>query len=391
MTENIPNTVAFALLPAMREQATPASKTVGVLHVINGEHYAGAERVQDLLAGRFPEFGFEAGFACVKPVRFGALRQSQGTPLYETRMRSKLDLWPAREIAKIVRCGGYRLIHAHTVRTAMVGALAARLAGVPFVYHIHSPASRNGTGRWSDRANAFLERFCLRKAARLIAVSESLAGEMIRQGYPAERISVVHNGVPALYEAPFRAAPRGRWTLGTVALFRPRKGLEVLLEALAILRGKGYSVRLKAVGAFETPQYERTIRERAARLELNEAVEWTGFTSDVTSELLAMDLFALPSLFGEGLPMVVLEAMAAGVPVVASAVEGVPEAIRDGQDGLLTIPGDAEDLARKIASIIDGRADWQMLRSNAIARQKQFFSDESMARGVAEVYRGVLA
>jgi glycosyltransferase involved in cell wall biosynthesis len=374
----------------LRRPPIPASKTIGVLHVINGEHYAGAERVQDLLAGCLPKFGFTAGFACVKLEKFGELRQTREVPLYDARMLGKLDLRPALEIARIVRREGYRLIHGHTARTAMIGAAAARLAGVPFVYHVHSPTSRNTTRRWSDRINAMVERFSLRRAARLIAVSDSLADEMIRQGIPPERVNVVHNGVPALYEVPFRRTPRGQWTLGTVALFRPRKGLEVLLDALAILRRQGCSFRLKAVGAFESPDYERSILAQAERLGLSETIEWTGFTSDVTSELLTMDLFVLPSLFGEGLPMVVLEAMAAGVPVVASAVEGVPEAIRNRQDGLLTIPGDAGDLAGTLAAVIGGHEDWQSFRFSAIKRQGQLFSDESMARGVAEIYRSVL-
>jgi glycosyltransferase involved in cell wall biosynthesis len=369
---------------------SPASKTIGVLHLINGEHYAGAERVQDLLAGCLPKCGFNVGFACVKLARFADLRQTRESKLYNTRMRGKFDLWPARQIARIVRNEGYQLLHCHTARTAMIGAIAARLAGVPFVYHVHSPTSRNSTRRWSDRFSAIVERFSLRGAARLITVSDSLGEEMIRKGIPPERISIVHNGVPTLYEVPFRQTPRGQWTLGTVALFRPRKGLEVLLDALAILHRNNYQIRLKAVGTFETPEYERMIRDQAERLGLIETIEWTGFTSDVTSELLTLDLFALPSLFGEGLPMVVLEAMAAGVPVVASAVEGVPEAIRNGQDGLLTIPGDAQDLARIIADVMDGKADWQSLRSSAVLRQAQLFSDESMARGVAEVYRSVL-
>jgi glycosyltransferase involved in cell wall biosynthesis len=374
----------------LRRPPIPASKTIGVLHVINGEHYAGAERVQDLLAGCLPKFGFTAGFACVKLEKFGELRQTREVPLYDARMLGKLDLRPALEIARIVRREGYRLIHGHTARTAMIGAAAARLAGVPFVYHVHSPTSRNTTRRWSDRINAMVERFSLRRAARLIAVSDSLADEMIRQGIPPERVNVVHNGVPALYEVPFRRTPRAQWMLGTVALFRPRKGLEVLLDALAILRRQGCSFRLKAVGAFESPDYERSILAQAERLGLSETIEWTGFTSDVTSELLTMDLFVLPSLFGEGLPMVVLEAMAAGVPVVASAVEGVPEAIRNRRDGLLAIPGDADDLAGTLASVIDGHEDWQSLRFSAIKRQGQLFSDESMARGVAEIYRSVL-
>jgi glycosyltransferase involved in cell wall biosynthesis len=371
------------------ENTSSPAKPIGVLHVINGEHYAGAERVQDLLASRLPKYGFEVGFACVKLDRFAELRHSRETPLYDIAMRGKFDLRPALRIAKIVRSEGYRILHAHTARTAMIGALAARWAGVPFVYHVHSPTSRNSTRRWSDRIGAMVERFSLRGAAKLVAVSNSLGNEMIRRGISPERISVVHNGVPSLYETPFRQPPRDRWTLGTVALFRPRKGLEVLLDALAILRQK-YPIRLKAVGSFETPDYERLIRAQAERLGLQDIIEWTGFASDVTSELLTLDLFVLPSLFGEGLPMVVLESMAAGVPVVATTVEGTPEAIRDAQDGLLARPGDAEDLARAISAIMDGKIDWQALRSSALERQARFFSDDSMAQGVAEVYRSLL-
>ncbi|KAF7962372.1 hypothetical protein AWV80_22645 [Cupriavidus sp. UYMU48A] len=106
--------------------------------------------------------------------------------------------------------------------------------------------------------------------------------------------------------------------IGTVALFRQRKGLEVLLQALALLREKGQSVRLLAVGAFETTQYEKHIREVTAKLNLDDAITWAGFTLDVATEFKKMDVFVLPSLFGEGLPMVVIEAMALGLPVVAT-------------------------------------------------------------------------
>ena len=103
-----------------------------------------------------------------------------------------------------------------------------------------------------------------------------------------------------------------------------------------------------------------------------------------------MDLFVLPSLFGEGLPMVVLEAMSAGVPVVATRVEGTPEAIRDGVDGIIADPGDPADLARAIESIITGENDWSALRGNARQRQADTFSDHSMAAGVADVYARII-
>jgi glycosyltransferase involved in cell wall biosynthesis len=211
-----------------------------------------------------------------------------------------------------------------------------------------------------------------------------------RLGISPERVWIVPNGVPIRENVPERGAPNGTWTLGTVALFRPRKGLEILLDALAELRERHVPVRLRAVGGFETPEYEAQIRARVHKLGIDDAIDWTGFTSDVTAELDRMDLFVLPSLFGEGLPMVVLEAMASGVPIVATEVEGVPEAIRPNQDGLLVPPHDAPRLAEAIERFIAREVDWNAFRISALARQRERFSDQSMAAGVAEVYRAVL-
>lgn len=374
---------------------------VRVLHVINGEHYAGAERVQDLLALRLAEFGYEVGFACVKPDRFPALRQSREAPLHELHAASRMDPRAAWSLLGIIRREGYALVHAHTPRSLLAARPAALFAGVPLVYHVHSPTSRDTTHRVRNWLNTTAERACLAGVPKLIAVSESLGRHMQKSGFAADRICVVHNGVPAQvvsacrtgtdleWRAPARQAGTA-WTLGTVALFRPRKGLEVLLDALALLRNDGLDVTLRAIGAFETPGYEAEIKSHAERLGIMPHIAWAGFARDVNAELARLDLFVLPSLFGEGLPMVVLEAMAAGVPVVATRVEGVPEAIRDGVDGLLSAPGDPTDLALSIARIVRGETEWSALRDSALVRQAEHFSDRSMAAGVARVYDEVL-
>jgi glycosyltransferase involved in cell wall biosynthesis len=367
-----------------------ARDTIRIMHVVNGEHYAGAERVQDLLAARLPEFGFTVGFACLKPDQFPRLRRCQQAPLYGMQMRSRADLRPARLLARIVRDDGYALIHSHTPRAAMVGRVAAWLAGVPLVHHVHSPTSRDSTRRAINWVNAATERLSLTGVAAAIAVSEAMGRYAASLGVPKQRITVVPNGVPTRAALPERSAPRGVWTMGVVAFFRPRKGLETLLDALAELRERHVPVRLLAVGAFETSEYEALIRARVAKLGLEDAITWTGFTSNVTAELERMDLLALPSLFGEGLPMVVLEAMASGVPIVATNVEGVPEAIRADRDGLLVPPGDASSLADAVERFIAGDVDWNAIRASAFARQHERFSDESMARGVAGVYCKVM-
>ncbi len=204
-----------------------------MLHLINGEHYSGAERVQDLLALRLPEFGFAADFACLKLHRFGVCRQAQHAELFDLPMRSRFDLGPAYKTAALVRKNGYRLLHTHTPRAALIGRLAAALAGVPLVHHVHSPTAVDSTRRWRNRFNTTIERLSLARASGVIAVSRSLGDYARRQGIDPQLIHVVSNGVPTLGPLVERPAPQGDWTVATVALFRPRKGLEVLLEALA--------------------------------------------------------------------------------------------------------------------------------------------------------------
>ncbi len=372
------------------ESASAETKSVAILHVINGEHYAGAERVQDLLASRLRDFGYRVGCACLKPGKFAEMRQTQDAPLTDIPMRSRWDVTAVWKLVKLIRRDGYQAVHAHTPRSAFLGRLAAAFTRVPFVYHVHSPTSRDSTRPMQNFINTWIERLSLLGVSQMVTVSQSLQQHMQKQGYSVEKLTVVPNGVPAPQKVIERAVPEGTWTLGTVALMRPRKGTEVLLQAVSILRKQGHDVQVRAVGPFETVEYEQALKSEAEALKITDAIVWTGFTKEVNAELDQMDLFVLPSLFGEGLPMVVLEAMAAGVPVVGTLVEGVPEAIRDGIDGVLAEPGDAEDLACQIARVMTGKLSWCRLRENALERHAERFSARSMAKGVAAVYDWVL-
>lgn len=364
--------------------------TTRILHVINGELYSGAERVQDLLALRLREFGYDVGFACIKPDKFPERRMAKDAALHAVPMSSRFDLGCGLKLARIVHTHGYRLVHTHTPRAALVGRVAALLAGVPMVHHVHSPTARDTEDPLRNRINSAMERASLLGVRRLIPVSRSLAAYLREGGYAPERISMVANGVPTPGPLPDRDAPGKEWVVGSVALFRPRKGIEVLIEALATLRRQGRAVRLRAVGPFETAGYEADIKALVLRLGVEDAIDWTGFTKDVNAEFARMDAFVLPSLFGEGMPMVILEAMAMGVPVIASDVEGIPEVLELGRTGLVVPPADAGRLAIALADLMDGKFDWRAMRSAAYESQTATFSDRSMAEGVAAVYAEVL-
>ena len=239
-------------------------KLAKVLHVINGEHYSGAERVQDLLALRLGEFGYEVSFACVKAGQFAYHRQSKEAGLHWAAMRGKFDLRVVPRLVQLIRKNNYQIVHAHTPRTLMVSRLAAAWAKVPLVYHVHSPTSRDSTRGWANRVNAWVEKVGARGAARLIPVSHSLGRHMQSEGFSPSVLRVVPNGVPSLANVPHRSCPKGTWTIGTVALFRPRKGTEVLIDALAELRAQRIDARLLCVGGFETPEYEQQLKQRVA-------------------------------------------------------------------------------------------------------------------------------
>lgn len=377
------------LVDSTAELASRPVHTRRVLHLINGEHYSGAERVQDLLALRLPEFGFEVGFACLKPQRFESLRRSR-SPLFNVGMRNRFDWSCAARVAQIAKGAGYQLLHAHTPRSLMIARQVARKLDLPLIYHVHSPVGRDSTRSFKNRINQWTETWNLRGVDRMVCVSQSIARYMQALGHAPHKIAVVPNGVPRSAQSRIRLSKGKPWTIGTVALFRPRKGIEVLLDAIGLLEQRGVSVSLLAVGPFESPEYEREIMDRVSRLHLGDRIQWTGFCKEVNAKLLEMDAFVLPSLFGEGLPMVVLEAMAVGLPPVASRVEGIPEAVRDGVDGLIFEPSNPEDLARKLESLISGQSDWEMLSHNSQTRQRESFSDVSMARGVADIYRELL-
>lgn len=358
-----------------------------VLHIINGEFFAGAERVQDLLALRLPEFGYECGFICLKNGVFNEHRRST-SPLEIMSMRSRFDMSLVTRITEWAKLGGYQLVHTHTTRSALIGRFVARKLNVPLIHHVHSPTQRDTESAPRNFVNAFLEDYLiLPSATQLIAVSSSLKDYLLARGIHNSSITVVPNGVPVLRTEPAWKMPPHEWIIGTAALFRPRKGIEVLLRSLRQLLDLGLHVRLKAVGTFESPAYEESIKNLTQQLGLTDKVQWTGFCNDVQSEMESMHVFVLPSLFGEGLPMVVIEAMSVGIPVVASRVEGIPEVICGQEFGVIVDPNDTASLTTGLKTLIVGDLSAASIVLAAQARQRDHYSDIAMAKAVATVYQ----
>jgi glycosyltransferase involved in cell wall biosynthesis len=226
-----------------------------------------------------------------------------------------------------------------------------------------------------------LDNATARRSAALVTVSDGTKQALEAQGYPPGRTIVIHNGVAPATAEPAELEAR-RPIVGEIARLAEVKGQRTLLRACA---GLDVSVVLVGADLEQGGAYRGLLEREADELGMRDRVLFTGYRADAPSLLCAFDVCALPSTT-EGLPIVLLEAMAAGVPVVATPVGGVPELVSDGETGLLVPPGDAEALAAAIGRLLAEPETARRLAANARARVEERFSERVMGERVLAVY-----
>jgi glycosyltransferase involved in cell wall biosynthesis len=270
------------------------------------------------------------------------------------------------------------VVHTHGhFAVNVLARTAGRLAGARVLSHMHiENAFRAGRGR---AAQVALDNATARLCFSIVAVSDATRASLVRQGYPADRLVTVHNGIDAEPAEPKRLADGP--TILEVARLAGVKGQRTLLEALAGVDATAVLVGrdLERGGA-----YEHELRAEADRLGVSGRVLFAGYREDVPALLAGCDVFCLPS-FAEGLPLVVLEAMAQGKPVVATAVGGTPELVVDGETGVLVPPGDVEALRRALAGVL---ADPERARAMGEAGRRRV-REEFGARAAAQRILGL--
>jgi phosphatidyl-myo-inositol alpha-mannosyltransferase len=368
-----------------------------VLHLINGEYFGGSARVlMNYLTSSARRA--EVAVGVLFPGELERRLQASGIETELIVMRSRFDMTATRQVLRLARRWEADLVHTHQPRNTLLARLAALSGGPPVITHVHSPAFRESTRVARNLTTGAVDRALASRTRRFIVVSESLRAELRRLGIAEDRIRIVANGIPlpSPASAETRAALRDEFGLpldepvvGMVANFRPRKGTELLIQAAGELARAGVPLRVLLVGE----AYREGDRDYAAELValgqgagLGERITFTGFRADAERLIAGLDLFVLPSRFGEGLPMVLLEAMGSAVPVVMTPVEGIVEVVQDGLNGLLVAPDDVAELRDAMRSLLESparRADLGAAgRETVISR----YSSDRMAEGFEAVY-----
>jgi glycosyltransferase involved in cell wall biosynthesis len=340
----------------------------------------------ETLARRLPDHGVDVTVAC-PPSPWSERLVADGVAVIAVPMVREIspgiDLSGLRRLRVAADKGDFDLVHTHSAKAGVLGRLAARSRNVPAVHTPHAWSFLSAGQRRKAQLYKAVERMLARSTAAIICVSE---GERQRglQVADADRLVVVTNGI-ALPDTP-SGQPHTGIVVGTVARLAPQKGIAYLLEAFAAVRAVRDDVRLVIAG--DGP-LRADLERDADRLGIADAVTFAGAVPSPWPFLADLDVFVLPSLW-EGLPYVLLEAMAAGLPSVATAVDGVAEAIPDRRYGTVVTPGDSTWLAREILALADdaqARADMGRM---AQAHVRATFSIDAMVRATVEVYHRVL-
>jgi glycosyltransferase involved in cell wall biosynthesis len=356
-----------------------------VVLAIESSGPGGAENMVVRLAHALRERGDEPIVATLRPGWMTERAQAQGIPVWIHPQRPGVDLGWVMRFSRALRRERIDVLHTHEFAMNVFGGAAALLARTPAISTIHG---RNWVADQPRRALAY--RALRRLGIPIVAVSEDLAGFLVEGlSLPRARLAVVHNGIPlpperaadARAKADARAAlaiPSDRSLIAAVGNLYPVKDHATLLRALAQLP----EARVAIAGRGDQ---EEPLRRLAAERGLSDRLHLLGLRDDVETVYTAADVFVQPSR-SEGLPLAVLEAMAHTLPVVASRVGGIPEAVVEGKTGFLVPPGDASALAAALARALDagtGAALGHAGRERAVAE----FSVGKMAERYREMYQ----
>lgn len=321
---------------------------------------------------RFRRLGVEA-----VPLPLPAFRKGKSLPLLPFAI---LRLW------RLLRARRISLVHVNDADDAAIASVACRLVGIPCVAHMRS-----------EMVPRKFKKLRLQWADLLIAVSDGVRAKAIQGGLPPERVVTLYSGID-----PGRIGPAGNGrrvreahgllqeslVIGSVANIVPKKGFDILIRAAARARREIDGLACLIVGADDRGLQEG-LERLGESLGLGGRLCFAGFQEDVAAYLAAMDLFVLASV-DEGFGIVLLEAMASGKAVVATAVDGPPEIIEDGQTGLLVPPRDHEALAAALVELLRDPDRRASMGRKGRARVEAVFTLDSQMRTLTGLYDQLL-
>ena len=360
-----------------------------ILQIITGIDVSGAENHLLSLVRGLDKSRYDIAVAYLKGngELKGEFEKIGISPIY-IGMRFNYDITALWKLYSLIRKNRYDIVHTHLFHADIYGVLAAFLAKTPVIV-----SSEHNEGRFlKKKLYSFLHRWTSLRCHKLIAISEQVKKYMITTGIrDANKIEVVYYGLDwTRYDSLGDLSYIGKEfnidqeenLIGTVARLTEQKGLNYLLEAFARVLETEPKCKLIIVGR---GGLEKQLKDLSRKLGIEDKVIFTGFRKDIPEIMSSIDIFVLPSLW-EGLGLVLLEAMAAKKPIVATNVSAIPEIVLDGKTGILVPPSNAEALADGILRLVKQRNLAKTMGETGRERLEVHFGIEKMVKRVERIY-----
>jgi len=375
---------------------TGRRERIRVLHVISGRMFGGGQRVVQDLLRTLPTVADLDVRLCLLGQKGDFFAEFKPLVVkYRGSYRNPLTAWrTARGLRRVLRATAPDILHTHGFDAELIGALAVAPLPIRHISHVHDTPGWIASRRLKHRVRRALTRLLLRRArTSCIACSEATRQYVCTHlGWPPDAVRTVRNGIdlerfsakrPSPAEEPDDGLP---FVIGTVARLTRGKGIEHLLQTAGLLAAEGVRFELRIAG--DGPSAAE-YRQFAVDLGIAPRVHFLGFVQDTPEFYRRLDVFVLVSE-REGLPLTVLEAMAMGLPVVATPVMGTAEVIRDGVDGFLVPPKDVEGLRVALTRLAQCPKLRLTVGKNARERIQAAFGLERVAREIVESYAHTL-
>lgn len=359
-----------------------------VIHLDDGRSWRGGQHQVFLLAGELAARGVAQRLVTPPGAPLGDRARLLGIDVVEFEFGSELDWFGPRRLAERLAPFAPNIVHAHTGHAHALALRVGRRLGARVVStrRVDFAIGRNYFSRRKYRA----------AGQHFIAISEAVRRVLIDGGVDPARIDVVRSGVPEVPAAEIIARDEVRRSLGigpeeiaivNIGALTDHKGQRWLVEAAPAVCDRLPRARIHIIGEGEL---RGALQAQVRALGLEGRVIVHGWVEDVRRKLGGFDLFVSSSHL-EGLGTVILDAMLARLPVVATAAGGVTDVVLDGETGRLVPVKNAPALAEAIVAAIEDPAGSRHMADHALARTEQAFSARAMAAGTLEVYRKVLA
>lgn len=301
----------------------------------------------------------------------------------------KVDLKTLYDIKRFIKKNEIDIIHTHGYKSNIYGILIAKILKKPIISTCHNWISDDLKTKTYYR----IDKFMLPKFNEIIAVSDEIENELLRNKVQKNKITLIFNGINISkfsnnnrdVKSEFNIS-NGTKIIGTIARFTPEKGLFNFLQAAKEISNSFPDVIFMFVG--DGPLRE-DLAKKTVELGIREKVIFTGIRNDMPEVYNTIDIFVLPSL-KEGLPMVLLEAMAAKKPVIATKVGAIPKVIEDKKEGILTSPDSVEELKDAITYLLKNKEFSEKLSKNAYDKVSREFSSKIMCERYLEIYKEVI-